>query len=162
MRYIISVIAIVIVAALGLLMWRERAVAPGPDGQDTATLKVYFMNDKLDPEITCQKVFPVERTVPYTLGVAQAALKQLLVGPTDAEKAAGYATTIPQGVTLESVTIKDGTAYAAFDETLERSVGGSCRVTAIRQQIIRTLQQFPTVTNVVISINGRTEDILQP
>jgi len=35
-------------------------------------------------------------------------------------------------------------------------------VTAIRAQITETLKQFPTVENVVISIDGRTEDILQP
>jgi len=45
---------------------------------------------------------------------------------------------------------------------LQYQVGGSCRVSAIRAQIIETLKQFSTVKNVVISINGRTEDILQP
>ena len=162
MKYILIVIGVVIVASAGLLLWRDQAVAPGPDGEGTITLKAFFMNDRLDPEITCQKVFPVERTVPYTAGVAQAALKQLLMGPTDEEKARGYGTTIPEGVTLKSVSIRDGTAYAEFDEALERAVGGSCRVTAIRSQITQTLKQFPTVKNVVISIDGRTDDILQP
>ncbi|PIP22172.1 MAG: hypothetical protein COX38_02115, partial [Candidatus Nealsonbacteria bacterium CG23_combo_of_CG06-09_8_20_14_all_39_25] len=48
------------------------------------------------------------------------------------------------------------------DEQLEFQVGGSCKVSAIRAQITQTLKQFPTVDEVVISINGRTEDILQP
>lgn len=162
MKFLLTTVTVIVIAVAGFFVWRERAVAPGPDGEGTITLKVYFLNDRLDPEVTCQKVFPVERAIPHTQGVAQAALKQLLMGPTDAEKAQGYGTTIPQGVTLESVSVRDGTAYAAFDETLERAVGGSCRVTAIRQQIIQTLKQFPTVRDVVISIDGRTEDILQP
>ncbi len=49
-----------------------------------------------------------------------------------------------------------------FDETLEKAVGGSCRVAAIRSQITKTLLQFPSFKKVIISINGRTEDILQP
>ena len=53
-------------------------------------------------------------------------------------------------------------AYVDFDEQLEFQVGGSCRVSAIRAQIIQTIKQFSTVKDVIISINGRTEDILQP
>ncbi|MFP3868831.1 MAG: GerMN domain-containing protein [Desulfobacteraceae bacterium] len=53
-------------------------------------------------------------------------------------------------------------ARADFDQTLEYRVAGSCRVQAIRAQIEHTLRQFPTVTEVVISINGKTEEILEP
>ncbi|MBU3925210.1 GerMN domain-containing protein, partial [Patescibacteria group bacterium] len=56
----------------------------------------------------------------------------------------------------------NGIAKVDFDERLEFQAGGSCRVAAIRAEITETLKQFPTVNNVVISINGRTEDILQP
>jgi spore germination protein GerM len=45
---------------------------------------------------------------------------------------------------------------------LEFQVGGSCRVAAIRAQITDTLKQFPPVDEVIISIDDRTEDILQP
>jgi len=45
---------------------------------------------------------------------------------------------------------------------LEFQVGGSCRVSAIRAEIIQTLKQFSTIKEVIISINNRTEDILQP
>jgi len=41
-------------------------------------------------------------------------------------------------------------------------VAGSCRVGAIRAQIEETLKQFPTVQNVIISVNGNTENILEP
>ena len=72
MKHLIIAVVIVLIAAFGLLMWREQAVAPGSDGKTTVTIKAYFLNDKLDPEVTCQKVFPVERTVPYTVAVAKA------------------------------------------------------------------------------------------
>ena len=131
--------------------------------EETMIVKVFFGNSIFDPEVLdCQKNFAVERTIPKTLAVARAALEQLLAGPTDAEKAEGYFTSINPGVKIQSLTIEDGVARVDFDEQLEFQVGGSCRVAAIASQIRETLKQFPTVTDVVISINGRTEDILQP
>jgi len=130
--------------------------------QETITLKVFFNNDELDPEFSCNKVFPVEREVPKTQAVARAALEELLKGPTENEKEQGFLTNINPGVTIQSLTIEDGVARVDFDEQLEFQVGGSCRVAAISAQIRETLKQFPTVESVIISINGRTEDILQP
>jgi len=132
--------------------------------QETLIVKVYFGNAKLAetgyPD--CQAVFSVEREVLKTQALARAALEELLKGPTDTEKADNYFTNINQGVKIQSLTIENGTAKVDFDEQLEYQVGGSCRVAAIRAQINQTLKQFSTVQNVLISINGRTEDILQP
>ena len=125
-------------------------------------VKAYFNNDKLDPEFSCNKVFPVERQIPKTQAVARAALEELLNGPTEKEKEQGFFTNINLGVTIQSLTITNGVARVDFDEQLEFQVGGSCRVAAIRAQITQTLKQFPTVESVIISIDGRTEDILQP
>jgi len=129
---------------------------------ETTKLKVFFNNNKLDPEYSCNKVFAVERNVPKTTAVARAALEELLAGPSDAEKADGFFTSVNPGVKIQKLTIENGVAEVDFDGTLERAVGGSCRVSAIRAEITDTLKQFPTVKSVVISIDGRTEDILQP
>lgn len=129
---------------------------------ETTKLKVFFNNSKLDPEVSCNRVFAVEREVPKTTTVARAALEELLRGPLDAEKAAGFFTSINPGVKIQKLIIENGVAKVDFDETLERAVGGSCRVAAISAEIRETLKQFPTVKSVIISIDGRTEDILQP
>ena len=100
--------------------------------------------------------------MPETQAVARAALEELFKGPTDAEKSNGYFTSINPGVMIQKVSIENGVASVDLSEELERDVGGSCRVAAIRAQITATVKQFPTVTDVVISISGRTEDILQP
>lgn len=126
------------------------------------TVKAYFNNANLDPEFSCNKVFPVERPVVKTAATARAALEQLLAGPSDLDKALGFTTSINSGVIIQSLTISDGLAKVDFGGQLEFQVGGSCRVSAIRAQISETLKQFPAVKSVVISINGRTEDILQP
>jgi len=130
--------------------------------EETTKFKIYFSNSKLDPEFTCVKVFPVTREIPKTQAVARAALDELLNGLTEKEKADKYLTNINEGVKIQRLEVKDGIAKVDFNDKLEFQVGGSCRVAAIRAQITETLKQFPTIKEVVISINGRAEDILQP
>jgi spore germination protein GerM len=57
--------------------------------------------------------------------------------------------------------IEDGVAYADFSSELEVS-GGSAMVMMIREQIEKTLLQFETIDSVVISIEGDSEEVLQP
>jgi len=129
---------------------------------ETVAVNVYFSNNKLDPEIFCTKVFLVQRQVAKTQAPARAALAELLAGTTQAEKDQGFFTSINPGVKIQNLTIAGGIAKVDFDKQLEFQLGGSCRVSAIRAQITETLKQFPIVDNVIISIDGRTEDILQP
>jgi hypothetical protein len=129
---------------------------------ETMLVKIYFGNSKLDPGVSCNKVFPVSRNVPGTQSVARAALEELLKGVSESEKKEGYFSSLPEGVKLQKITIDDGIARADFSDKLEHQIGGSCRVTAIRAEITETLKQFSSVKEVVISIDGRTEDILQP
>ena len=129
---------------------------------ETTKIKIYFNNSKLDPEFTCVKVFPVEREIPKTAAVARAAVEELLKGPTEQEKAQNYITNINPGVKIQKLVIENGIAKIDFDAEMERAVGGSCRVGAIRSQITQTLKQFSNVKEVAISIDGRIEDALQP
>lgn len=130
--------------------------------QETMKVKAYYNNNKLDPDLTCTVSFPVEREVLKTQETAFIAITELLKGPTDAEKKSGYSTSLPPNVRVNSIVIRYGTAYVDFDYTLQNEVGGSCRVGSIRSQIENTLKQFSSVKKVVISIDGRTDDILQP
>ncbi len=138
----------------------SRTIPVIVQGVPTAAVKLYFANTIFDPErLDCTKLFSVTRLIPKTTTVARAALEQLLLGPTPAEQDQGYFTGIDQGVRLNSVAIKNGVAYADFTDIPD---GGSCRVVTIARQIENTLKQFPTIKNVVISLNGKTENILQP
>ncbi len=125
-------------------------------------IKAFFASPVLNPTAVCEKVFPVDREVPLTKAIGRAAIRELLKGPSPDEREAEYSTAINDGVILQSLTIQDGVARVDFSKELDRAVGGSCRVTAIRAQITETLKQFATVKSVIISIDGRTEDILQP
>ena len=90
------------------------------------------------------------------------ALEELLKGPTLEEQEKGYFTNINSGVNINNLIVKNNVARVDFDEQLEFQVGGSCRVMAIRSQITGTLVQSSEINDVIISINGRIEDILQP
>lgn len=110
----------------------------------------------------CAYVVPVTRTVVPTKEPAFIALIELLKGPAEAEAQKGATTVIPKGTRLNSLILRNGVAYADFDGTLDYDVAGSCRVTAIRAQIEKTLKQFPTIREVVISRWGHVDDVLQP
>lgn len=130
---------------------------------ETTAVKVFFGNSKLDPEaMDCRKVYAVNRRIPKIPEVGKAAMERLLEGPTAAEKEEGYFTSLNQGITIQKLTIENKVAKIDFDEALETGIGGSCKVAFIRSQITNTLKQFPSVSEVIISIDGRTEDILQP
>jgi len=140
----------------------DQLIIPVVFDLEKITVKAFFNNSQLDPEFSCNKVFSAEREIPKTQSVARAALEELLKGPTEQEKEQGFLTNINEGVEIQSLVIEEGTAMVDFNEQLEYQVGGSCRVAAIRAEITETLKQFETVSDVIISINGRTEDILQP
>lgn len=130
---------------------------------EAMVVKVFFGNSALDPEtMDCGNVFGAERTIPKTQASARAALEELFAGPTRAEMAEGYFTSINSGVTIQRLVIENKIARADLSPRLDEDMGGSCRVTAIRSQIAETLKQFPTVDDVVISIDGETNLILQP
>lgn len=131
--------------------------------EDMVEVEIFFMNDNLDLWQTCEKAFPVKREVSSEANVYRAAIEALLDGPTDEEDGQGYSSVIPDGVKLKSVAADaEGKVTADFDANLDKGVAGSCRVTAIRTQIESTLKQFPEVREVVISVEGDSEEALQP
>jgi len=144
-----------------ILMCVQKCEGIGDDGKQVVF--AYFPNSQLDPDhMDCSVTFPVKRAITDDPDLeASAALEALLQGPTDAEKAEGYFTSIPEGVELDSLTMRKATAHADFSKELA-AVAGSCRVLSIRAQIEETLMQFPDVTSAVISVDGSFEDALQP
>lgn len=110
-----------------------------------------------------ESVTTVERKVTTTRSdLAKTRLLELLSGPSEAEKTVDLSTSIPEGVSVLDFYIENGVAYADFDSRLEEGVAGSAWVTSIIDQITTTLVQDDDIVDVVISIEGRVDDILQP
>lgn len=130
--------------------------------QSETAIFAYFANKNLDPEISCNKTFAVARIVPKTQSVLKAAIEELLKGPSAAEADLGYKTSINSGVSVNSIKISGAKATIDFSKKIEENTAGSCRVSAIRNQITNTARQFSNIKNVIISVEGRTQAVLQP
>src|SRR5690606_15313075 len=85
--------------------------------------------------------------------VAAGALRGLLAGPTDAERALGFGTAIPAGTTLNGVVVADGVATVDLSGDFA-SGGGSASMQARVAQVVFTLTQFPTVDSVDFELDG--------
>ncbi len=144
--------------------FRLKALSEETESEtDMSSVKVFFGNSKMNPEVLdCSLVFPVTRDIEETVAVGRASLLELFDGPTTEEIEQGYYTSINDGVEILSLVIDDGVAKVDLNGKLQEGVGGSCKVTTIRAQIEETLKQFPTVDSVIISIDGQSQDILQP
>ena len=109
-----------------------------------------------------ERIVEVEREISVTTDIAEKSIEELLKGPLSHEKKEGFLTLINEDTVLQSIEIKNGVAFVDFNEKLEEGVASSAWVTAIRSQIEKTLAQFEAIDSVIISINGRIEDVLQP
>ena len=84
------------------------------------------------------------------------ALLELLKGPTDEEKAAGYATYIPEGVKLQYTTVKQD--RREFSVNLSRELrqlsGDTDASTKALTQIVKTAQEVSGITSIGITVAG--------
>jgi spore germination protein GerM len=125
----------------------------------TMLVQVYFNNDRLAARADdCATVFAVARQLPKTAGVATAALNQLVAGPTEDERAAGYRSpfSVATAGLLRGVHVEHGTAYVNLNDprTLLAGATSSCGAAEFRTQLERTLRQVPTVRRVIFAIDG--------
>jgi germination protein M len=119
---------------------RSDTTLPAP-----ASLEVWFARG--------EELVSVRRTHEATPRVATAAIEELLEGPTQEERAAGFTSAIPAGTRLLGISIKDG--VATIDLTSEyQSGGGSLSMQVRLGQVVYTLTQFPTVKTVSFRLDG--------
>lgn len=127
-------------------------------------VNVYLGNNKKNPNAQdCSLVYPVTRYVAKAEAgwLPYVAVDAMLGGPTAVEKLAGYFTSLPGDVKLIGAQTETGAQAFNFNQALQRNVGGSCRVQAIRSQINVTSAKNGGL-DLPIAIEGKTEDVLQP
>jgi spore germination protein GerM len=162
LKYILCVVVglIVLLALAKIFFWpfpAKQAVAFEWEKQ----VDVYFGNNVKGSDKDCTKVFPVTRTILNAETFGPGALEQLLKGVSAAEKALGYSTALNDGILLQKFEIKNKVAYVDFNQRFSETAG-SCMISAIKSQIENTLNNLPDIDSVVISVNGKTEGILEP
>lgn len=126
------------------------------------SVNVYFGNSKMGSSEDCAKVFPLTRVIPNAETLGPGALISLIQGLNQSEKGQGYFSSLNEGILINKFEVKDGVAYVDFSSDLNKGLGGSCRVWAIKSQIETTLNELSDINSVVISVDGQTEGILEP
>ncbi|MBD0339068.1 MAG: GerMN domain-containing protein [Thermoleophilia bacterium] len=138
----------------------ETASPTEPEPPETATtapeetttaIVVYFMRG--------ETVTPAHRELPQTAAVGTAAVEALLAGPTEAERALGVSSSVPEGTTLLGLEVAGGTATVDLSREFE-SGGGSLSMLSRLAQLVFTLTQFSTVDRVVLELEGEPVEAL--
>jgi hypothetical protein len=160
---------LIIENSAGEVLAQRSITVVGADHPDSQRIDLtWLLGENLETE---QRQVLVEEQIERT------AVEELLWGPPP-RNLAGFRTALPTpeevltypgrgpdwGVRVEllDLTIEEGTATVNFSKEMRSYGGGSARVTAIRDQISRTLTQFETVEQVIIAVEGETEGVLQP
>jgi hypothetical protein len=82
-------------------------------------------------------------------------MESLLSGPSEDEQVAGLTSAIPPATKLLGLDIQDGIATVDLSPDYETG-GGSSRMRMRLAQVVYTLTQFPTVSGVLLEIDGRS------
>jgi len=159
----IIIILIILILIMAGVLTLKLFVLP-----ESKTIKLYYYNPELDKDETgntkCSRdgLVAIERKIPLSKTPIQDTIKLLLKGKenlTEAEKAQGVTTEYPlEGLSLKGASLKDGVLTLEFDDSQNRTVGGSCRVGILWFQIEATAKQFPKVQQV----RFLPEEIFQP
>ena len=151
---VIVVLSWFIFLRMPVLFWQGREIS------------LYYYNPDLDrnknSNILCsrQGLVAVRRIIPLTQTLIQDTINLLLLGELiEEERAQGIDTEYPlKGLSLKGASLKDEILTLEFDDSQNRTVGGSCRVGILWFQIEATAKQFSEVQRV----RFLPEEIFQP
>jgi spore germination protein GerM len=116
----------------------------------------FFIDEEGHPERTGPFLAPIYREVAYTKAVGRASLEQLFAGPTTGERESvpAISSTIPAGVTILGLTIREGLATVDLSSQFEGD-DDSPVVAQRMAQVVFTLTSIPFVTEVLFRQNGK-------
>ena len=114
---------------------------------------LFYYNQKSDSTFQCLEsaILPVEREIPVTETPVRDTINLLTQGKiTNSEKDLGFTTEFPlEGFSLKSAVLRSGGVLTLeFNDAMNKTSGGSCRVNLLRWQVEKTALQFPTVKTV--------------
>jgi len=150
-------IALALVFLLPLIIAATGTVgASSTDATPTAretTVSVYFLREERRGE----KVGAAHRRIDAPSGdhAAEAAMRELTEGPTDAEGDAGLTSDVPTETQVLGVELDETEKLARVDLSAAfASDGADVEVTRLAQ-VVFTLTQFPNVERVAIAVEGK-------
>jgi len=140
-----------------------------PEQKEYKKVLLYYYNPEKDMDETgntkCSRdgLVVIEREIPVSKTPIQDTIKLLLKGKenlTQADIEQGITTEYPlEGFELKSANLKpDGTLILEFEDNLNKTIGGACRVNILWFQIEVTAKQFSEVKKVQFL----PEELFQP
>ena len=122
----------------------------------TDETKIYFVrhderNDKL-------RMVPVTRKVERKQPI-EGAMRELIRGPTPAERGRGLLTAVPSGLRVRGVRVHNRVAEVDFNGAIEEGAAGSILINRV-DQIVYPLTECPGIDAVLIKINGERRSTL--
>ncbi len=119
-----------------------------PGGETAPPGHVYFYRDDEPAQ--------VEREITGGGQMVEFAILELLKGPTEEEKAAGYVTFIPEGTKLQYTTIKQDRSEFSLNlsHELMQLAGDEEASRKAMTQIVRTVQDVSGIQNVGVTVAG--------
>ncbi len=159
---VIGLLVIVIVLAIVLFaIFNSQPVQNEPEVNKIPVLLFYYKQSD-DESLACgpDAILPVMREIEATQTPIQDTINLLIKGElTEEERALGFTTEFPNpDFKLLGANLKDGVLYLEFTEVPGFTTGGSCRISLLTNQIIKTAKQFPGVNEVVLL----PESLFQP
>lgn len=148
-RWLMLLLALLMLGALLLLLWRS---APRPPATVVDAARVYWvrMHD-------AQTLALAEALRPLPAGgvheQARAWIEMLAAGPSEAERAQGYASEIPADTRLLGVSLQDGVLTVRLSEAVAAG-GGSASMQGRLQQLRHSLTSLPGVSALVVEVGA--------
>lgn len=142
---------LIIATTLACLLFSLASNRTTAAAQKPQTIKIYFYHEPGE----YIDLSPVTRTI-RTASPARAAIQGLLKGPTAAERKNGFdGLASASDFKIGSLSIRNGTARINFIVAEDwRGFPGDIAPARFKKAVELTLKQFPTVKEVVVSLNG--------
>jgi len=122
-----------------------------PKPPEKMSVAVYYLKMTANDTYLVREV----HEVPRTLGVAEAALQELITGT---PKTPGAFKVLPPKTRIRGISIGEGLATVDFSrEVLEANVGAAGEALGI-QSIVNTLTEFPAIKRVAFRVEGRLDE----
>lgn len=111
-------------------------------------ITLYFANEAGDMLVEYEKAVEITNNV----SLEQLVIESLIAGP----QREGYGSTIPEGTTLEKISIKDGVCYVDLSSEFNGSLGTCLDIVTI-YSVVNSLCALPTITKVQFLIEGEPQ-----
>jgi hypothetical protein len=121
-----------------------------PDSAEPQYVRIYLVRDGL--------LGTALREIPATQAVATAAIRELLGGLSEEERAYGLTSAVPDGTELLGIEIEDGTARVDLSGGFDDG-GGTLSMSLRLGQVVFTLTQFSTVQRVELWMDGAPVEV---